>query len=316
MKTNHINQKNHQTIANIHTPTDSSKSNNTHNNHNHNNNHKNKNNKKNNQNANGSNYKKDGARVHDSINNNNNKNNNNNSNNDNNDDNKPRIIITQSPSVDAAKAPNNYDNDKEMVGNHTPTMELTPTHSTDVSKDGNESDIERTTHKSDNHNNNMKPNSPKTVHLNRSGSMPRSPSVGRNDSMGGRSRSLSRQNSVKFRMQQRQQVYRNGVIGVGSTLSTIASYLVYAAIRVDNLIFLLWIDPFINGLLMLAVFSFGNWIYEGLCVKSCFCCRKLDCCNLDTCLDTVEHAGESLKRMHSHRSHTHESHTGSHETSH
>ena len=44
-----------------------------------------------------------------------------------------------------------------------------------------------------------------------------------------------------FKSQQRHQIYRNGIIGICSTLSTLLSFFLYALVPVWNLIFLIWI---------------------------------------------------------------------------
>ena len=109
-------------------------------------------------------------------------------------------------------------------------------------------------------------------------------------------RSVSETEAELFRMQQRQQMFRNGIIAIGSNLSSLIAYCVYALVNTHSLVILVWLDWFVNGLLMLAVFQFGNWIFDYLCMKCCcFCCRKLCKCTVfDAIFENTQLSSERI----------------------
>ena len=78
-----------------------------------------------------------------------------------------------------------------------------------------------------------------------------------------------------FQESQRKYIYRNGFIAVLSTFSTLIALVAF--IIESDFVILLYFDAVLNGILMISVFQFGEWIFDSLFVKFCCkCCCK--CC--------------------------------------
>lgn len=83
----------------------------------------------------------------------------------------------------------------------------------------------------------------------------------------------SRRLHRRHKIEQRKQVYRNGIIAVVSVVSTLLCLLFWSA-DTGNFAILLYFDSVLNGILMMSVFQFGSWVFDLLCIKMCRCC----CC--------------------------------------
>ena len=70
------------------------------------------------------------------------------------------------------------------------------------------------------------------------------------------------------------QMKRNSTIAIVSILSSLVSFIFIYTLFLNGLLFL-QLDGLLNGLLMLAVFKFGGWIYNLL---TCQCCHRFNCC--------------------------------------
>ena len=80
-------------------------------------------------------------------------------------------------------------------------------------------------------------------------------------------------NIVKLPEWQRKHIYRNGFIAIFSAGSTLMSLILF--IMNSNLIVLVYFDAVLNGILMMTVFQFGQWMFDTFCVMFC---KRVRCC--------------------------------------